>query len=146
MSNGLLLIVQLIATLLRNLKDQDDCPDGLCDEPLAKAEELAAKLGKPTTTVSLPVEVSTVGFGFFDLFKLAQCVPVERIFAVVAEVRAILAECDRCPDGECSFLDLLTCVDLDRVVGVVKEILSIVEDSRICIDGDNEITLGEAAA
>ena len=135
MSNGLLLFIQLLATFLRSVKDRDDCPDGLCDEPLAKAGSLAAKLAKPT-----------VGFGVFDLFRLTQCVPMDRVFAVVQEVRSILSECDRCPDGDCTFFDLIACVDLERVVGVVREILSIVEDSRICIEGDQEITLGEAAA
>ena len=134
MSNVLLLIVQLVSLFLRNVRKHDDCPDGICEEPLAVAAVLSGQLQSPS-----------VSFGFFDMFRLLRCVPMDRVLAVGRRIFALFRDCERCPDGDCDFLDILGCFDLEEAVDIAKEILAIIQDSRIC-DGDGqEITLGQAA-
>lgn len=152
MSNSLFFIVSLLATLLRNLRTHGDCPDGLCDEPLAKADALSLKLCQPSVGATpspaaamLPDATAASWFILLisNLGAIIQCAPRDRIFAVIRRFSAVWAKCDRCNDGDCSIFDWLTCVDAREVVSIVQEIMSIVEDSRICIEGGQEITLGQ---
>lgn len=134
MSTVLLLIVQLVSLFLRTAKSHDKCPDGICDEPLKTAATLKAQLNAPN-----------VSFSVFDLFGLLRCFPTDRVFAVVQRCFNLLKDCDRCPDGDCSFLDILSCIDIQEAIAIGKEILDIVRDSQVCDGEDGAITLGEAA-
>lgn len=139
MPNALLLIVNALLLFLRNVKGHENCPDGICDEPLAEGAALAA-------TVRAPAVGSRLG-GIFDAIRFFRCVELDRVWAVWKRVQTLIAGCDRCPDGECNFLDLLSCIDLTEAVAIVREVLSIIQDSKFCIDDDQgEITLGQAAA
>lgn len=134
MANVLLLVVQLVSLFLRNVRKHDDCPDGICEEPLAMAAVLSGQLQSPS-----------VSFGFFDFYRIVRCVPMGRVLAVGKRIIELFRSCDHCPDGDCDFLHILGCLDLDEAVDIAKEILAIVRDSQIC-DGDGqEITLGQAA-
>lgn len=135
MSNVLLLIVQLVSLFLRNAKDHDDCPDGICEEPLGVASTLKMQLQNPS-----------VGFGFFDVFRLLRCIPMDRVLAVGKRIVDLFKGCDRCPDGDCSFFDILGCLDLEEAVAIAKEVLAIIQDSRLCDGEGQEITLGQASS
>ena len=137
MTNFLLLIVQIVSLFLKTARKHDDCPDGICEEPLATATTLTVQLQNPK-----------VSLGFFDLFRLLRCVPMDRVVAVGKRIFALFRECDRCPDGDCNFFDILRCIDLAEAVDIAKEVLAIIRDSQICDDdsSDDEITLGEAVA
>jgi hypothetical protein len=136
MSQAILLIVQLLTLLLRTVAAHEDCPDGACRAPLDAAEELSVQLKSPAVTV-----------GIFDLFRFLRCFPMDRVLAVGKRIVALFGNCDKCPDGECSFSDILKCLDLQEVISIVKEVIDIIRDSQIC-DGNsrNEITLGEAVS
>ena len=136
MSNALLWIVQIVSLFLRNARDRNDCPDGICDEPLATAEVLTSQLKEPTVDV-----------GLFGIIRFLRCFPMDRVWDVVGRIKAMLEGCDRCPDGDCSFFDLISCIDIEEAVAIAKEVLSIIADSKFCIDGEgnDEITLGEVA-
>lgn len=134
MQSVFLLIVNLVLILLRYLRECDNCPDGVCDEPIAQAEQLKADLSKPNVSV-----------GLFDLLRFLRCFPMDRVVAVGKRIVALVRDCQRCPDGECTFFDILSCLDLNELVEIVKEIISIIQDSTICDDSSNgEITLGQA--
>lgn len=135
MSNVWMLVIQLVALFLRNAKNHENCPDGICEEPLQEAATLRAQIQRPS-----------VSFGFFDIFKFLRCFPMDRVLAVGKRIVALFQNCDRCPDGDCSFFDILSCLDLKEAVDIAKEILDIIRDSQICDgEGDQEITLGQAA-
>jgi hypothetical protein len=137
MSNVLLLIINMINLFLRSVQSHEDCPDGICEEPLATAGTLETQLRSPNVNV---------GIGVFDLVRLMRCIPMDRVAAVAKRIAGLFKECDRCPDGECSFFDILGCLDLGEAVDIVKEVLSIIQDSYICDgEGSDEITLGQAA-
>ena len=133
MSNALVLIVTVLMQLLRLVQSRQDCPDGVCDEPLTAAESLRAELKTPSLT-----------FGVWDFMKLVRCFPMDRVIAVVKRIGSLLKGCDRCPDGDCSFLDVIGCLDLTELVAIVREVISIIEDATICDGDDGEITLGQA--
>lgn len=136
MSQALLLIVNLLNLLLRNVAKHKDCPDGLCATALASSVDLASQLQAPN-----------LSFGVFDLFRFLRCFPMDRIAAVGRRIVAVLNGCDKCPDGECTLMDILGCLDLKEVIAIVMEILSIIRDSQVCDGGDSrEITLGEAVS
>lgn len=134
MSNALLLIVQLVSLLLRNVEKHDDCPDGLCSEPLSEAAAIKAQMKSPWLT-----------FGVWDFLTFVQCVPMSRVMAVGKRIADVIKGCGQCPDGECSIFDILGCLDLKEVVSIAEEVLAIIRDSTICDDGDQKITLGQAA-
>ena len=137
MSNVLLLIVNLISLFLKSVQTHEDCPDGICEEPLAVATTMDGQLRSAKVNV---------GFPMFDLIRMFRCVPMDRVVAVGKRIAAMFRDCDRCPDGECSFFDILGCLDLSEAVDIVKEVLAIIQDSRICEDDESqEITLGAAA-
>lgn len=136
MSNMLVLLVKMISLFLKSASKHKDCPDGVCDEPLALAASLESQLKSPN-----------VSFGIMDLFGFLRCFPMDRVMAVGKRIVAVMQGCNRCPDGDCSFLDILSCVDLKEVVSICMEILAIIKDSQICKgDDDTEITLGQAVA
>lgn len=134
MANMWIMVVQLVILFLRNVKEHENCPDGVCDDALMSANELKADL-----------KTENVTFGVFDLIRFLRCFPMDRVVDVFKRVVGLFQDCDKCPDGECSFWDLLSCFDLQEAVAIAQEILAIIRDSQIC-DGDgSEITLGEAA-
>lgn len=137
MSNFLLLIVQIVSLFLREVRKHDDCPDGICEEPLQLAASLKAQLTNPR-----------VSFGFLDIYRFLRCVPMDRVLAVGKRLFNLFKDCDRCPDGDCDWFHILRCVDLQEAVDIAKEVLDIIRDSRFCDDdsSDGEITLGEAVA
>jgi hypothetical protein len=136
MSQALLLVVSLLNLLLRNISKHKDCPDGLCVPALAASEKLTSQL-----------QVPNLSFGVFDLLRFLRCFPMDRVMAVGKRIVAVFNGCDKCPDGECSFMDILGCVDLKEVIAIVTEILEIIRDSQVCDGGDSrEITLGEAVS
>ena len=134
MSNLMLLVVQMVAVFLRTVRRHDDCPDGICDQPLLAAASLESQLRSPN-----------VGFGVLDIFGFLRCFPMARVVAVGKRILALLQDCKKCPDGECSFFDILSCLNLEEAVSIAKEILDIIRDSQVCVDDDGfGITLGEA--
>lgn len=133
MPNMWMLIVQVVVLFLQNLKKNENCPDGVCDEGLALGESLRSQL-----------KSENVGFGLFDMVRFLRCFPMDRVFGVVKRVVALLQGCNHCPDGDCTFWDLLGCLDLKEAAAIAQEILAIIRDSRICEDGRGEITLGQA--
>jgi len=135
MSNVLLLIVQLVMWFLNNVKSHEKCPNGVCEEALAVGATLRTELQSPN-----------VSFGIFDMLRLLRCFPMDRVFAVAKRVIDLFKNCDRCPDGDCSFMEILSCIDLTEAVAIAKEILSIILSSRICDSGKFEITLGQATS
>lgn len=136
MSNMLVLLVQMISLFLRTTKKHENCPDGICDEPLALAASLETQLKSPK-----------LSFGVLDLIGFLRCFPMDRVVAVGKRILAVFQGCDRCADGECSFFDILRCVDLKEVVSICQEILAIIRDSQICEGEDGaEITLGQASS
>lgn len=136
MNNFLLLIVRIVSLFLETVRKHDDCPDGICDEPIATAATLTAQLRSPK-----------VSFGVFDLYRFFKCIPMDRVYAVGKRIFNLFKGCEKCPDDGCSFFDLLGCFDLTEAVSIAKEILAIISESRMC-DGDDggEITLGQATA
>lgn len=134
MPNMWMLVVQLVILFLRNVKEHENCPDGVCDDALLSANELKADL-----------KTENVSFGVFDMIRFLRCFPMDRVFATFKRIVALFQDCDTCPDGECSFWDLLSCLDLQEAVAIAQEILAIIRDSRICDGANGEITLGEAA-
>jgi hypothetical protein len=137
MSPALLLIIKILKIFLNTVAKHEDCPDGLCVAPLAKAGVIESQL-----------QTAKVAFGIFDIFSFLRCFPMDRVLAVGKRIVAVFRDCDKCPDGECNFFDLLSCVDLTEVVAIVTEIMDIISDSKMC-DGGNgksEITLGEAVS
>lgn len=132
----LLMLVKLLEAFLNTAKWHDDCPDGICDEPIALANTLESALNKPS-----------VSFGVFDIFHFLRCFPVKRIVEVGKRIVALLEGCKKCPNGPCGFMEILGCIDLKEAVSIVKEILDIIRDSQVCINGEgDEITLGEAVS
>ena len=135
MSNFLLLMVQLVSVFLKTVRKHDDCPDGICDAPLADAAVLTAKLSSPK-----------VSMGFLDMMSFLRCFPMARVFAVGKRIMALFQECKRCPDGDCSIFDILSCINLEEAVSIAKEVLDIIRDSQTCVDDDGtEITLGQVS-
>lgn len=136
MSNVLVFLVKMLNLLLKSASNHKDCPDGICAEPLALSASLETQLKSPN-----------VSFGIFDLLSFLRCFPMDRVMAVAKRIAAVVKGCNRCPDGDCSFVDLLGCLDLKEVVSICMEVLAIIRDSQICKgDGGTEITLGQAAA
>jgi hypothetical protein len=136
MPNVWLVVIQLVMLFLRNVKDHENCPDGVCDEALAEGATLKTQLQSPG-----------VSFGIFDMFRFLRCFPMDRVFAVMKRVVDLLKGCQQCPDGDCSLFDILSCLDLKEAVAIAQEILAIIRDSQVCDgDGGNEITLGQAAS
>lgn len=134
MSNMLLLIVQIVMLFLRNVKDHEKCPDGVCDEPMDLGRSLSAQLISPNVSI-----------GPFTIFRFLRCFPMDRVLQVVKRIMALLDGCDRCPDGDCTMWDILSCIDIKEAVDIAKEILEIIKDSQICEGDGKEITLGEAS-
>ncbi len=131
----LLMLVKLLEVFLSTVKRHDDCPDGICDEPMALAVSLESGLNKPN-----------LAFGILDIFGFLRCFPMKRVMEVGKRIVALLDGCKKCPEGGCSFMDMLSCIDLEEAVAIVKEILDIVRDSQVCVDDEGfEITLGEAS-
>lgn len=133
MANVMLFVVQIVMLFLRNAKDHENCPDGVCDEPMALGNTLITQLNSPN-----------VSFSPFSIFSFLRCFPMDRALQVGKRITALLSGCDRCPDGDCSFFDILSCIDLKEAVDIAKEILDIIKDSQICEGDGQEITLGEA--
>lgn len=131
----LLMLVKLLEVFLTSVKRHDDCPDGICDEPL----KLAAKLESGLSTPNL-------AFSVFDIFSFMRCFPMKRVMDVGKRIVALLEGCKKCPEGGCSFMDILSCINLEEAVAIVKEILDIIRDSHVCVDDEGyEITLGQAS-
>lgn len=136
MGNVILIVIQLVSLFLRNVKEHKHCPDGICEAPLQAAATLRSQVQSPR-----------VGFGIWDIMKFLRCFPMDRVFDVIKRVGALFRDCDKCPDGDCSFLDILSCLDLKEAVDIAKEVLDIIKDSQICDgDGNEEITLGQATS
>jgi hypothetical protein len=134
MSNFLLFVVKLLGVFLNSVKRHDDCPDGICDAPLALADKLETGLRAPS-----------LSFGVLDIFSFMRCFPMKRVVEVGKRIVALIQGCDKCPDGGCSFMDILSCINLEEAVSIVKEILDIIRDSQVCVDDEGfEITLGQA--
>lgn len=133
MSNVMLLIVQLVMLFLRSVKQHEDCPDGVCDEPMALGSTLVTQLGSPKVSISP-----------FTIFKFLRCFPMDRVLQVAKRIMALLDGCGRCPDGDCTMWDILSCIDIKEAVDIAKEVFDIIKDSQICEGDGNEITLGEA--